>query len=333
MRMVQGTMDRLKLLLSASKNCTGRSNRQQAIHWQGTQRGQLVLSVIICLFGMIGCASSTLPTPTAIPPQAPLSSPVAPIATPTTPPTTLPTVRPTATAVSQSVLSVLPTTTLSATAAALPSTTITVASPLTVTVAMTPTISLAVDVVTATTVLTSAVESDLSSTVAAVGDLSDCVTDVDIALAAYPDLHTYLGCAQAPASFEPVAINEFGVGPTYDRFMLWFGSENQIYVLLPSKEWQRYADTWTEEQATFACNPLADEPASPPLPRRGFGKIWCEVEGLQAVMGMVEREERLCQHTVTQRFELGRLLACYEDATIRFFRIMNDGTWDQMLTQ
>ena len=50
-------------------------------------------------------------------------------------------------------------------------------------------------------------------------------------------------------------------------------------------------------------------------------------------MGQVEREERLCQHTVTQPFQLGRLIACYEDATIRFFRVMDDGTWDQVLTR
>jgi hypothetical protein len=142
-----------------------------------------------------------------------------------------------------------------------------------------------------------------------------------------------LGCAVAAASFDPVAINEFGTGPEYDRFMLWFGSENQIYVLQPDKQWQVYADTWTEEQATFTCNPSTEEATSPPLPRRGFGKIWCTVEGLQATMGTIEREERLCQHTVTQPFDRGRLLACYEDATIRFFRIMDDGTWDQMLTQ
>jgi len=31
---------------------------------------------------------------------------------------------------------------------------------------------------------------------------------------------------------------------------------------------------------------------------------------------------------VLQRFERGRLLACFEDATIRYFRLLDDGTWD-----
>lgn len=50
-------------------------------------------------------------------------------------------------------------------------------------------------------------------------------------------------------------------------------------------------------------------------------------------MGPVPREERLCQHAVVQQFERGRLLACYEDATIRYIRLLNDGTWDTVLTR
>jgi hypothetical protein len=50
-------------------------------------------------------------------------------------------------------------------------------------------------------------------------------------------------------------------------------------------------------------------------------------------MGEIDREERLCQHAVTQRFDNGRLLACYEDATIRYFRILNDGAWQMEMVQ
>lgn len=51
-------------------------------------------------------------------------------------------------------------------------------------------------------------------------------------------------------------------------------------------------------------------------------------------MGMVSlREERLCQHTVLQPFQNGGAFACYEDATIRYFRVMNGGSWDQVLVR
>lgn len=160
-----------------------------------------------------------------------------------------------------------------------------------------------------------------------------CTQETDIALASYPDLQKLMGCALGPAIFDPVAINEFGASPDFDRFMLWFSHEGQIYVLRPDKSWQTYPDTWTEDQPTFACNPLGGEPTSPPLPRRGFGKLWCEDKELQTTMGTVAKEERLCQHTVLQPFQKGRLLACYEDATIRYFRVMDDQSWDQVLVR
>lgn len=160
-----------------------------------------------------------------------------------------------------------------------------------------------------------------------------CTQEADIALANYPHLQDLMGCALGAAIFDPVAINEFGPGPDFDRFMLWFGHEGQIYVMRPDKSWQKYPDTWSEDQPTFACNPLGGEAASPPLPRRGFGKLWCEQPELQTIMGTVPKEERLCQHTVLQAFEKGRLLACYEDATIRYFRVMDDQSWDQVLVR
>jgi hypothetical protein len=140
-----------------------------------------------------------------------------------------------------------------------------------------------------------------------------------------------MGCALEAAQFDPVAINEFGDGPDYNRFMLWSSSEGTIYVLLPGGAWEVYADEWQEGDPTFTCNPLESEPDSPPLPRRGFGKLWCEMPELQTTMGTIDREERLCQHTVDQRFEEGRLIACFEDATIRYFRLLDDGTWDVTL--
>ena len=149
----------------------------------------------------------------------------------------------------------------------------------------------------------------------------------------YEDPTVELGCPQAEATFDPVGINEFGEGPDYNRFMLWFGSEQQIYVLLPDGTWLAYTDTWKEEEPEIACNPSDGPMTSPPLPRRGFGKLWCTVEGVREQMGEIDREERLCQHAVTQRFDNGRLLACYEDATIRYFRILNDGAWQMEMVQ
>jgi hypothetical protein len=160
-----------------------------------------------------------------------------------------------------------------------------------------------------------------------VAETTACDIESDLDLAGYPDLEGKMGCAEGPATFDPVAINEFGDSPETDRFMLWFSNDRLIYVLLPDGTWSIYDDTWDESQPEFLCNPFGGEPASPPLPRRGFGKLWCESMELQATLGPVPREERLCQHAVLQTFQTGKMLACFEDATIRYFRLHDDQTW------
>jgi len=161
----------------------------------------------------------------------------------------------------------------------------------------------------------------------------NCLIESDLDLAGYPELQDQMGCAVEQATYDDVAINEFGEGPDFNRFMLWFSNSEQIFVLLPNQTWEAFPDTWSEDQPEISCNPLDGEATSPPLPRRGFGKLWCEVPELQELMGTIVREERLCQNAVTQQFEAGRLLACFEDATIRYFRILDDGSWDMVFVQ
>ncbi len=161
-----------------------------------------------------------------------------------------------------------------------------------------------------------------------------CAIQPALDLAGYPNLVETLGCPQSEGSFEPVALNEFS-GPADDAdgaalnpYMLWFGAEERIYALLPSGQYELFDDTWDEAtEEEYLCNPLGDEVDSPPLPRRGFGKIWCSSEQLQQTLGQVEREERLCQHAVTQEFQAGRLVACFEDATVYYFQLTEGGQW------
>ena len=96
----------------------------------------------------------------------------------------------------------------------------------------------------------------------------------------------------------------------------------------PAARYELFDDTWDEAtEDEYLCNPLGGEVDSPPLPRRGFGKVWCNSEQLQQTLGPVEREERLCQHAVTQEFQAGRLVACFEDATVYYFQLTEGGQW------
>lgn len=164
-----------------------------------------------------------------------------------------------------------------------------------------------------------------------VEDEQRCAVESDLDLAGYPDLESIMGCALEPARTDPVGFNEFGPGPDFNRFMLWLSWEVQIYVLLPEGTWTVYPDTWSDEMPEFVCNPTNRDPASPPLPRRGFGKVWCENDEAREKMGLIAVEERLCQHTVTQAFERGRMVACFEDATIRYYKLFNDSSWQAVL--
>jgi hypothetical protein len=159
----------------------------------------------------------------------------------------------------------------------------------------------------------------------------DCEVESDLDLAGYPQLEAAMGCALAPALSEAVGFNEFGPGPEFNKFMLWLSWEGQIYTLFPDGIWQATVDGWTDDMPDFACNPLAGDPASPPLPRRGFGKVWCDNPDVRDKMGTISVEERLCQHSVIQMFENGRVVACFEDATIRYFKLFNDNSWQAVL--
>jgi hypothetical protein len=159
----------------------------------------------------------------------------------------------------------------------------------------------------------------------------DCEVESDLDLAGYPELESVMGCALAPALSEAVGFNEFGPGPEFNKFMLWLSWEDQIYTLFPTGTWRASVDDWTDEMPEFSCNPLAGEPTSPPLPRRGFGKVWCDNPDVRDTMGTITVEERLCQHSVIQMFENGRVIACFEDATIRYFKLFNDNTWQAVL--
>ncbi len=144
---------------------------------------------------------------------------------------------------------------------------------------------------------------------------ADCEIESSLDLLGYPQLHEQMGCPTAEASFDAIAINEFGDAQPTDRFMLWFSSDNHIYVLFPDGSYRSYADTFNEEtDPTYPCNPLGSEEDSPPLPRRGFGKLWCSDPILQQVMGEVPARRTtlstLCATKLCRRPALGLLRRC-----------------------
>ena len=81
---------------------------------------------------------------------------------------------------------------------------------------------------------------------------------------------------------EPVA-SAAAEQPFEGGVMIWLDATDSIIVLTPDQQWQKFEDTWTEEQ------PESDPSIVPPdgryQPIRGFGKVWREHPELREKLG------------------------------------------------
>lgn len=92
---------------------------------------------------------------------------------------------------------------------------------------------------------------------------------------AYSSHQSVLGCPVNVGGTIFMAEESFQNG-----LMLWREDNDRIYVLYNSGSWASYADTWTESMSEFTCGTSQ----SPPTPKRGFGKVWCD-NNLQGSLG------------------------------------------------
>ena len=63
--------------------------------------------------------------------------------------------------------------------------------------------------------------------------------------------------------------------------MFWREDSRRIYVLYSDGRWEWHDDTWREGDPAFTCGTQQ----SPPTPRRGFGKVWCEHDNVRQGLG------------------------------------------------
>lgn len=138
-----------------------------------------------------------------------------------------------------------------------------------------------------------------------------------------PPVETTTSCSiPVYAPFESVWLNRGGASiscPTgvaftrngaYEYFqnglMIWHAGPQgdaggMIYVIYNNGNWQEYSDRWVEGQSELACNPTP--PNNLLVPKRGFGKIWCEkLGGSNANLGWATGTEQAATVTI-QPFE------------------------------
>jgi hypothetical protein len=136
------------------------------------------------------------------------------------------------------------------------------------------------------------------------------------------------GCPGAPALFSTGAEQPFDKG-----FMVWVEAQALIYVLFDddtSPHWAIYSDTWEEGE------PMCDAGEVPPgsyQPQRGFGKVWCEVPGVQDRLRWATEPET-AYDTAVQRDSAPKYTTTYlraADGDVWELRPYQSG-WDKITT-
>jgi hypothetical protein len=100
--------------------------------------------------------------------------------------------------------------------------------------------------------------------------------------------------------------------------MIWRSDIGRIYVLYNDGRWQSFADTWQEGDADFSCG----TPQSPPTPKRGFGRVWCDYEQVRQGLGSATNAEWGTSAAV-QAFEDGLII----QTGGRTHVMRDNGTW------
>ena len=92
-----------------------------------------------------------------------------------------------------------------------------------------------------------------------------------------------LGCAKGDARDIWMAEEMFQKGRMYWR------KDNELYVMAVYNggSWGNYLGDWKEGDPDFSCG----TPASPPTPKRGFGRAWCKYPEIRNGVGDATTEE------------------------------------------
>ncbi len=132
-----------------------------------------------------------------------------------------------------------------------------------------------------------------------------------------------IGCATDPGRAFFMAEENFVGGKMFWRQPI---DAAQALVAYSSGRWVVYpSPPFQEGDPEYACTDANTPASSPPTPRRGFGKMWCEIPEIRNGLGNAIDAERGYNGNM-QTFDNGFML--YNDAGSTFV-FFNDGTWVQ----
>ena len=106
-------------------------------------------------------------------------------------------------------------------------------------------------------------------------------------------------------------------------YMFWRQDNGKIYVLYTNGSWGVYDDTWSSGEAE------QDTSIVPPVgyyqPKRGFGKVWRDQDGVRDGLGWATTDEHPL-HASVQRFEHGLMFWSSTRGTLVLYE---DNTWQR----
>ena len=96
-----------------------------------------------------------------------------------------------------------------------------------------------------------------------------------------------LGCPNPPGRRDNLLI---ATQPFENGLMLWRSDSAEIYALPAGQPFFRTPDTWDSSQREYTC-PADALSQTPPTPKRGFGKVWCQTPSLRVQLGNATGQE------------------------------------------
>ena len=96
-----------------------------------------------------------------------------------------------------------------------------------------------------------------------------------------------LGCPSSGARGLITSYEPFEHG-----FMFWREDTKHVYVFYGADHtWQEFTDTYVDGQPEYSCANANTPSATPPTPRRGFGKVWCTQPDVRSRLGNALTDE------------------------------------------
>ena len=95
--------------------------------------------------------------------------------------------------------------------------------------------------------------------------------------------------------------------PFENGLMVWRSDRGEIYALPLERPYLQAPDTWDASGPEYSCPEQAIS-ETPPTPKRGFGKVWCDHPDLRQQLGQATAAEQIGQATL-QTFEFGLIFA------------------------